>query len=513
MKKHQRETTELAAQHLSNARARTALVTAFATILLTLAQVGIRAAELPGTALLHYTTPNHWVGDVHPYYENGTYHLIYVYDPGEWRVGHLQSRDLLHWEEREMAHTPAPLVPEVLPNYYVLQIIPDTIHGGYRTFYPYYGIRASRSRDLVTWRYADPQLVVPSLPGYGRMADPYPFWNEDRHEYWMVVTLRKDGLPLDRAGAFGYATSADLEHWTWRGELYSPGNIGEPELPLMFKMGQRWYLLGFPNDGKSLGEPIYRVSSSCDGPWTVPTPDKLDGKHFCAGRTSFDGTRRLLFGWIPKSILPSGSQYWGGHFALPRELYALPDGRLAVRLEPSVAKRIRGETCFPKTGVALMPQAGQWTIAGNAASATQSGQRHSVRIQPAPGSIDLTLNVLLRDKCDRAGIELDRKANGNGFEVVIDRKEKHLAVLNRDGTVCAAQAIDDLNDCKVQLRVLVDGDIVEAFLADRYALAARLPASVRGETVELFAQGPADFDNIDLCRLLALDEIKSSAPR
>ena len=498
-----------------------ALAAVVTLVLAAMLPLGTRAAEQIASppnesscaAALHFTTPQRWVGDVHPYYEDGRYHLIYVYDPGDWRVGHLQSRDLLHWEEREMTHTPPPLVPQVLPNYYVLQIIPDSIHGGYRTFYPYYGIRVSRSRDLVAWQYAEPQLAVPTPPGYGRMADPYPFWNEDRKEFWMVVTLRKDGLPLDRAGAFGYATSADLEHWTWRGELYSPGNIGEPELPLMFKMGQRWYLLGFPNDGRTLGEPTYRMSSRCDGPWTVPVPDKLDGKHFCPGRTAFDGTRRLLFGWIPKSILPSGAQHWGGHLALPRELYALPDGRLAVRLETSVADRIRGERLFPKPGSELTPQAGQWTIVGESAALHRSRQRNSIRLQHAPDRIDLTLNVTLQDGCDRAGIVLGSTANSSGYEIAIDKQNNRLAVLNRDGTVCVMQVIDDLSGRKIQLRVLVDGDIVEVFCADRYALAARLSESVRSESVALFAQGPAEFEEIGVYRLRTLHDIAPAAPK
>jgi beta-fructofuranosidase len=449
------------------------------------------------------------VGDVHPYYENGTYHLIYVYDPGDWRVGQLRSVDLLHWEEREMSHTPAPVIPKVLPNYYVLQIIPDAIRGGYRTFYPYYGIRASRSRDLADWQQADPPLAVPSLAGYGRMADPYPFWNEDRREYWMVVTLRKDGLPRERAGAFGYATSADLAHWTWRGELYSPSDMAEPELPSMFKMAQQWYLLGFPNDGKTLGEPTYRVSSNSSGPWTVPVPDRLDGRHFCAGRTSFDGRRRLLFGWIPRSVLPSGSQHWGGHLALPRQLHQLPDGRLAVRLEPSVAKRIRGEAWFPKDGAGLVPQAGRWRINAAGASASHSGRHGAVRIQPAPPRIDLALDLTLRDDSDCAGIVLGQASSGAGYEVVVDSRSRRLAVMNRDGTVRVQQATAGLQGRKVRLQVLVDDDLVEAFLDDQYALAARMPESVNGASVDLFARGAADFENIGLYRLLALEEIEN----
>ena len=458
-------------------------------------------------AMLHYRHPKHAVGDVHPYYENGTYHLIYVYDPGAWRVGQLRSSDLLHWEERGMSHAPTPVIPKVLPHYYVLQIVPDPLRGGYRSFYPYHGMRASQSRNLLDWQHAAPALAVPAQPGYGRMADPYPFWNEDRREYWMVVTLRKNGLPLDRAGAFGYATSSDLAHWTWRGELYWPGNMAEPELPSMFKVGRQWCLLGFPNDGKTLGEPTYRVSPNCSGPWTAPVPDRLDGKHFCAGRTSFDGSHRLLFGWIPRGILPSGSQHWGGHLALPRQLHPLPDGRLAVRLEPSVAKRIRGEAWFPKSGARWIPQAGQWDLDAAGVAAVHSGPHGTVRIQPAPRRIDLELDVALGDGCERAGVALGQTQGRAGSEIVVDGRSPRLAVTDRDGAVRVQQATDDLKGRRIRLRVLVDNDIVEAFLDDRYSLAARMPECLDGASVDLFARGAAEFTNIHVHRLLTLEEI------
>jgi sucrose-6-phosphate hydrolase SacC (GH32 family) len=343
------------------------------------------------------------------------------------------------------------------------------------------------------------------------MADPYPFWNEDRKEYWMVVTLRKDGLPLNRAGAFGYATSRDMIHWTWQGELSSPGNIAEPELPSMFKIGQQWYLLGFPNDGKTLGEPTYQMSASCFGPWSKPVPASLDGKHFCAGRTAFDGCRRVLFGWIPRSILPAGGQQWGGHFALPRQLYPLPDRRLAVRLEPSIAQKISGERWFPTEGASLIPETGIWKTDVTRAAACHTGCRGTLRFQAAPQSVDLMLDVNLRDGCEYAGIVFGAAATNSNYTMLIDVHGRRLAVLNRDNTVRVQQAFDDLQGRKVHLRVLADGDIVEAFLDDRYALAVRMPESLTGARVALTARGPVDFEHINLCRLRDLDEIESPA--
>jgi hypothetical protein len=316
--------------------------------------------------------------------------------------------------------------------------------------------------------------------------------------------LRKSGLPLKQAGAFGYATSSDLAHWTWRGELYSPGDMAEPELPSMFKVGRQWYLLGFPNDGKCLGEPKYRMSPSCTGPWTVPVPDCLDGNHFCAGRTVVTGNGRLLFGWIPSGINSLGQQKWGGHFALPRLLYPLSDGRLAVRLEPSIAKRIRGEVCFPK----LVPQAGNWRIDSGRAVASNKGQNGTMRLQSAPERIDLELDLTLHDDGVAAGVVLGKAQNAAGYRVVIDGKGQRLAVLNLDGSVRVQQATGKLQGRKVRFQVLSDGDIVEAFLDEQYALVARMPESLDGASVELFAQGAADFENIGLCRLLTLDEIQ-----
>jgi hypothetical protein len=81
--------------------------------------------------------------------------------------------------------------------------------------------------------------------------------------------------------------------------------------------------------------------------------------------------------------------------------------------------------------------------------------------------------------------------------------------MDRNGTVRVQQATGDLRGRKVHLQVLVDDDIVEAFLGDRYSLAARTPESLDSASVELLARGEVDFGNIGLYRLLALEEIEN----
>ena len=322
----------------------------------------------------------------------------------------------------------------------------------------------------------------------------------------MVVTLRKDGVPLNRAGAFGYAASVDLAHWTWQGELYSPGNMAEPELPSMFKMGHRWYLLGYPNDGQTLGEPTYRVSPNSPALGPCRSPIGSTANTYAPAGQSFDGSQRLLFGWIPRSILPSGSQHWGGHLALPRQLHQFPDGRLAVRLEPSVAKRIRGEAWFPKDGASWFPRPAH-------GESTQPASRPSIPAGTASCGSSLRPSESI---CTGRDSPRQQRLRGNrpgahvqvaGYEIVVDSRFRRLAVMDRDGAVRVQQATGDLEGRKVHLQVLVDDDIVEAFLDDQYSLAARMPESLDSASVELLARGEAGFGNIGLYRLLALEEI------
>jgi len=49
----------------------------------------------------------------------------------------------------------------------------------------------------------------------------------------------------------------------------------------------------------------------------------------------------LLFGWIPLNPSHAGKKKsWGGNLAIPREIYALPDGSLARRLPPRLRERL-----------------------------------------------------------------------------------------------------------------------------------------------------------------------------
>ncbi|KXK39353.1 MAG: hypothetical protein UZ16_OP3001000476 [Candidatus Hinthialibacteria bacterium OLB16] len=460
--------------------------------------------------MLHYIHPNHPVGDVHPYFENGVYYLNYIHDPGKWIVDQLRSTDLLHWEWYPLSHTP-PASWQILPNWYVLSTIRDPVADLYRTYYFHYGSRMSVSQDLQNWEFGTPHQILPSYDfRYSRQGDNYAFYNEELKEYWMVILLQRNNVPYYQAGAIGYATSENLVEWKWKGELYYPGNKGDPEVPSMFNVGTKWYLLTSFYD-HMVGKPSYRISETPYGPWSVPVPDSLDGKDLCAAMTVSNGLKRLLLGWIPLTASKPDNQHWGGHIAFPREVYQLSDGRLACRLESSIGSRIRGEQLFPGGTTVISQESGLWNIDLNSATCTSTIGYAFSQISTTYDELDLDLSISLGDTCKRAGVLLGRNASLAGFEISIDMEQGRFVIWSPGTWVHSEIQLHDFEPGVHSLRVIIEEDIVEAFLDDQYSLAARLPSKLNQYKVGLFSfNGTARFDDIRLFRLKGLEEISEA---
>lgn len=209
-------------------------------------------------------------------------------------------------------------------------------------FRSYYGhaqgrMASSVSGDLFHWSCAPKEFHVPAAGYYERRRDPFAFWIPEMKQYGCVMTAWMKGRPKETGGAVSLATSPDLKQWKDHGPILDPGTIGEPECPQMFQFGGRWYLLASIYD-RAVGQPLYWSSASPLGPWEKRTrrPARRQRPLRCADRLRWRNT--LLFGWIPLTPARPGKQHWGGHFALPREVYALPDGKLGTRLPAKLTK-------------------------------------------------------------------------------------------------------------------------------------------------------------------------------
>lgn len=159
-------------------------------------------------------------------------------------------------------------------------------------------------------------------PWDGRaMRDPWVMRNPDGPGWLMYFTARvADGDELNARGAVGLARSDDLYHWTLLPPVYAGGDYGQLEVPQVFEVDGRWYMV-FCNAGEHWskkvvqayaaaghGTPVwgshYLVAAHPLGPWQLPEGPFLDGSMPCkryAAKVVDTGAGLALLGF----------DYWG----------------------------------------------------------------------------------------------------------------------------------------------------------------------------------------------------------
>lgn len=442
------------------------------------------SADSGSTAVVHFKPGGRDIGDVHPFFRDGECFLYYLRTGGGYESALVRSRDLLHWTDTPLQHDP-PQPGQLTMPYFVLGVFRDPAAGVYRSFFGYKEdgrILSSVSTDLVHWSCAPPEFGVPPGTGYVHRRDPFVYWIPEAREYGCVMTNRLLNRPPGREGAISCATSPDLKHWRDHGLVLDPGNIADPECPQVFHLGDSWYLLASISD-HGVGGPSYWRSSSPTGPWPKVKTGMLDGRDLCAAQVGLDGETPVLFGWIPSCVSELDQPTWGGSLSLPRVIYARPDGTLGARLHPGVGKLIRGAPLFSRDDTALSAKPaklpGDWSFA------------------------DAEMTVELPVSSARAGVAFVSRSGANA-EIVIDRRGEQLAIQTADGKIWARLHIAIGQETTLPLRVIMDGDIMEVFLLDRYSLAARLPQSVEHFSLEARApHGPARLKDVRLWKLVA----------
>jgi sucrose-6-phosphate hydrolase SacC (GH32 family) len=335
--------------------------------------------------------------------------------------------------------------------YFVLGVFHDPSANVFRSFYGHAQGRmaSSVSTDLLHWNCAPKEFHVPAADYYQRRRDPFVFWIPELKQYGCVMTTWMKGRPKETCGAVSLATSPDLKQWKDHGPVLDPGTIGEPECPQMFQLDGRWYLLASIYD-RAVGQPMYWDRESPLGPWHMKPTGVLDGKDLCAAQIAVDGEKPILFGWIPLMPAQPGKQHWGGHLALPREVYARPDGKLGTRLPAKLTKTFERLPWQSVGDFKVLPQAhpieGEWK---------RLAAEFALSIPDGVGEVRMNVAPL--------------------GTVVLDRD--HLRIVDHEGKCWSEVPVDLSSTQPFHVRVFVEDNIVELFVDDRYSLAARLPSS------------------------------------
>ncbi|MCC5032137.1 glycoside hydrolase family 68 protein [Streptomyces sp. WAC 00631] len=315
-----------------------------------------------------FALDDHWVWDFWLADSGGLHHLYYLHAPrslGDQHlrhrnaaIGHAVSTDLRHWDDLGPVLGPGGPGDHDETATWTGSVVrgPD---GRWRMFYtgarfPVSGsaanietIGVAVSADLRTWT-KEPATVVSADPlHYETYADgtwreetwrdPWVFPDPSGDGWHMLITARAaHGDPLDR-GVIGHATSPDLETWSVREPLSSPGaGFAHLEVPQLVTIEGRHAVLFSCDTAHVVGE--RRTRGERGGVWAVPVTDPtgpvpagdatlLTGEELYSGRAvrTHDGR------WVLLAFENTGPDTdFTGRISDPLPLGWSPDGHLSV---------------------------------------------------------------------------------------------------------------------------------------------------------------------------------------
>ena len=208
--------------------------------------------------------PDHaWVGDLIPYYENGTYYAYYLHDPritpGEfaeqttWHLATTEDCRKFRYQGEAIARG-----GDDRPNKNIYT--GSVIKKGENEYYAFYtaynadirihgksvqSVMRASSTDLIHWETDEDFLFVADDCMYESFdwRDPFVFKNEEEGNYWMLLAARKKGGGAHRGGCTALCKSRDLVNWTCEEPFYAPEMYVTMECPEVFRMGSWWYLV------------------------------------------------------------------------------------------------------------------------------------------------------------------------------------------------------------------------------------------------------------------------------
>jgi beta-fructofuranosidase len=297
-----------------------------------------------------YKPTNGWVGDPMPFYENGKFHIFYLYDarntlPTFHPWYKVMTTDFSTFTENsEMIPTGTATDQDgALGTGSVFKR-----NGTYYAFYtghngildPKEKIMLATSTDLKTWT-KNPSFQLQASWGYDRneFRDPIIIEDKSNGTFKMLIATRSEvdlvsNTNVPWRAVIAQYSSTNLIDWTLEKPFYEDTSTFITECPDIFTMGQYQYLIYSNIDDRMVH---YKYRPLTSNTWITPENSKLDGIAFYAGRTVSDGVNRYIMGWCPTKNNNSDSNVfdWAGSLVTHR-LIQHTDGTFGVTIPDGV---------------------------------------------------------------------------------------------------------------------------------------------------------------------------------
>ena len=460
-----------------------------------------------------YQPADGFVGDVIPFYWGGVYHAFYLKAPlpplrdgaNHTPYAHLASRDLVHWEELPLAIEPGGEGdPDSVSCFTGSVIERDGLFYLFYTGFMGEGepqtVCLANSDDLIHWEKDGRNPIIEADTRWYETIDwrdPFPFWNEDAGEYWMLLAAREKEGPDNRRGCIALMTSPDLETWEVKPPFWAPRLYYTHECPDLFRWDDYWALVYSTFSERNITH--YRLSKSLAGPWLAPENDSFDGRAFYAAKTAGDGERRFVFGWNPtrEGECDEGAWQWAGAMVV-HELGELTADGFTVGA-PRAQTDLFSETCELR----FQSKLGDWRVdssvyaaeAIDGFAACTLGELPEVamieaRIRAQPGTRGCGL--LLRCDAELERYYQIRWEPGRG-RVVIDRWPRP-----GDQPYMLERAIPGAVSDQLRLKIFVDGTVLVVYINEALALNCRMYNHWRGQLGLFVSEGGAAFEDVTM---------------
>lgn len=462
--------------------------------------------------MFFYRPKDAFLGDVIPFYWQGKYHLFYLYDrhaflPGGQHIwAHAMSEDLISWEELPVA---IPLGGKGEPDSFTCGT-GSVIHKDGLFHIYYLGLWLSEdlkeqsqtichatSKDLLHWE-KDPcnPVLAPDRAIYNvNWKDPHVFYHHENNEYLMAITAGLEDRPAGRQGCLAVMASKDLETWEYRKPLLASSMYDCLECPDVFYWNGWWYILFsiFIPTFKT----VYRMAKSLNGPWRSASIEALDDGHFYAGKTAWNGTRRLLFGWVQSKSEEKDGTYllWGGNLAV-RELVQEKDGALSVKIPDT--RIFSGDNTIKLNA---KPQIGKWDIKAREFENEWNDGFSSMEIFDVNKNSQIRFLAVPKENTRSVGVFLRMSGNlKTGYCLKLDLVDKRMLLGSvKEGHLynTVSQSLKE-NWNEYNCIITMEDSIIEVFVNDSLCLTGRFYEH-KGSILGLFAEeGGAVFKNVEI---------------
>ena len=420
-----------------------------------------------------------FIGDPMPVYNDGEFDIFYLNDVrggsdlGVHAIHLLSTTNLYNYQNHSEV---IPYVndvddPELLLGTGSIVKVGDTWHAWYtahnENVFPVESIMHATSKDRLHWVKHPQDTILPGDNYRGNdFRDPHVVWVEEKKEYWMLITTRRDGR-----GVISRYSSTDLKNWEDRGVFFDNDTItsnSNLECPTLVFFNGRWYL-SF-SDQWPLRLTQYRVADNPDGPWRKMDNYAVDGSGFYAGKLALKNDRLFVFGWIPTKAgsSDSGNIDWAGNLVV-HELIADEQGQLKSILSQELQTVINdnpGPVTTLKSGKMLK-------------TATQFGPLQSAVYPPLPkrGELSATIDIPSAGMVMSFGLIDDRVSDAK-LNVVFNKSKGKVYFFNAPlASIHQANAESWVNvplDEKIELRVLLQDSVAVFYINNKAAFSTRM---------------------------------------